>query len=317
MAEQSKFSGPWAALPVPWTDEDEFDEATFRADVGSCCEAGIPGICSGLPAGEFYAMEPDEFRQVNRAMIEECRNRGVPAMVGCTSTYTKGAMLRAEWAADLGANAIQVGLPFWMEVGEEQVIGFFRDVSRACGHITLSILESRRHRKALTLAQHQAIKEAVPNYEMVAVDAGALGHDAEGCRSLSAFVTVFADEQEWANLGPSGVRGSCSELVYWNPTLFLGMWQDLDQHEWDRLEQACGKLRTLREFMAAALSVRGLTATAYARIGGRLAGFLRTGLRNRGPYPSASLDDVEQLQGWCNVHYPELIRTDENSEVRR
>ena len=238
-------------------------------------------------------------------------------MVGCTATYTEGAMRRAEYAADLGANAIQVGLPFWMEVGEEQVVGFFRDVSRACGHITLAIFETRRHRKALTLAQHQAIKEAVPNYEMVAVEAGALGHDLEGCQSLSEFVTVFADEQEWARLGPSGVRGSCSELVYWNPSLFLGLWQDLDRGEWDRLEEACGKLRSLREFMAAALGVKGLTSTAFARIGGRLSGVLRAGLRNRGPYPSASLDDVEQLQGWCNANYPELIGSNENSEIRR
>jgi len=317
MAEQSKFSGPWAALPVPWTDEDTFDEATFRADVVSCCEAGIPGICSGMPGGEFYAMELDEFKVVNQAMIEECRNRSIPTMVGCTSTYTEGAMLRAEWAADSGANAIQVGLLFWMEVGEEQVVGFFRDVSRACGHITLSIFETKRHKKALTLAQHQAIKEAVPNYEMVAVDVGTLGYEPKGCQALSEFVTVFADEQEWAHLGRPGVRGSCSELVYWNPPVFLGLWHDLHAGGWDRVEQTCHKLRALREFMAAALVVKGLTETAFARIGGRLVRFLRTGLRNRGPYPAASMDDVEQLQGWCTAYFPELMKAHEDGEIRR
>jgi dihydrodipicolinate synthase/N-acetylneuraminate lyase len=307
MAEQSKFSGPWAALPVPWTDEDSFDEAAFRADVASCCEAGIPGICSGMPAGEFYAMELDEFKQINKTMIEECQPRAIPTMVGCTATYTEGAMLRAEWAANSGANAIQVGLPFWMEVGEEQVVGFFRDVSRACGHITLSIFETKRHKKALTLAQHQAIKEAVPNYEMVAVNEGALGHDPEGCKALSEFVTVFADEQNWARLGPCGVRGSCSELVYWNPPVFLGLGHEMHEGNWDQVEQTCEKLRALREFIAAALIVKGLTETAFARIGGRLTGFLRTGLRNRGPYPAASVEDVKQLQGWCTEYFPELM----------
>ena len=34
--------GPWAGLPVAWTDDDRFDEATYRHDVARCCEAGVP-----------------------------------------------------------------------------------------------------------------------------------------------------------------------------------------------------------------------------------------------------------------------------------
>ena len=47
------FTGPWAGLPVAWTDDDRFDEVTYRADVARCCQAGIPGVYTGGTTGEF------------------------------------------------------------------------------------------------------------------------------------------------------------------------------------------------------------------------------------------------------------------------
>ena len=34
------FIGPWAGLPVAWSDEDRLAERTYRANVARCCEAG-------------------------------------------------------------------------------------------------------------------------------------------------------------------------------------------------------------------------------------------------------------------------------------
>ena len=76
MLTRDNFIGPWAGLPVAWTDNDEFDESTYRRDVARCCEAGVPGIYTGGTSGEFYAQEWDEFKQIVRATVEECR-RGV------------------------------------------------------------------------------------------------------------------------------------------------------------------------------------------------------------------------------------------------
>ncbi len=67
---RDNFTGPWAGLPVAWTENDEFDENVYRGDVARCCGAGIPGVYSGGTTGEFYAMEFDEFQAVARATVE-------------------------------------------------------------------------------------------------------------------------------------------------------------------------------------------------------------------------------------------------------
>lgn len=306
--DRDTFVGPWAGLPVAWSEEDTFDEDTFRRDVGRCCEAGIPGIYSGGSTGEFYAMEFEEFRQVTRIMVETCHAYDRPAMVGCTSTYTGGAEMRARWAAELGADAIQVALPFWMEVAEEEVVPFFRAVSRAAGGRPLSIYETTRAKKALTLAQHQAIKEAVPNYLMVKANAGTIGTTADGCEALSSLVNVFVSEHSWAELGPRGARGCCSAMVYWNPRVVLELWSKLRDGDWDALRANAQRLHALGEFLAANFGVRGFTDTAYDRMGGRASGFLKTSLRCRAPYVSATREDVDRLRQWYEEQYPDMLR---------
>ena len=308
MLNRENFTGPWAGLPVAWTDDDVFDEETYRTDVARTCEAGVPGVYCGGTTGEFYAMEFDEFQRASVAMVEECRAHNVPSMVGCTATYTLGAMRRAEWAAQIGASAIQVALPFWMQVGEEQVVPFFREVARASGGMPFSIYETMRAKKALTLAQHRAIVEAVPTYVMVKANVGTIGAEPDGCQSLSEFVNVFVGETRWPELGPRGAVGCCSAMVYWNPRLVLELWELLQQQRWDELEQRTPKLKALHEFLAGHFAAKGFTDTAYDRMGGRAGGFLKTSLRSRGPYPSATLDDVERLRQWYAENFPEMLQ---------
>ena len=308
MLDRDNFTGPWAGLPIAWAEDDTFDEETYRADVAACCQVGIPGVYSGGTTGEFYALELDEFRAVSRATVETCHAHGRPAMVGCTSTYTTGAAMRARWAAEIGADAVQVALPYWMQVGEEQVVPFFKEVSRAADHLPLSIYETTRAKKALTLAQHQAIMDAVPNYLMVKANAGTIGCTPEGCEALAGFVNVFVGEQQWPELGPLGARGCCSALVYWNPRVVLGLWRDLEAGNWAGLQAASVWLTALGEFLEGQFSPRGFTDTAYDRMGGRASGFLRTSLRNRAPYPSPTMEDVERLRGWYEGNFPEMLR---------
>lgn len=302
------FVGPWAGLPVAWSEEGQFDADTFRRDVQACCQAGAPGVYSGGTSGEFYAMEFEEFQQISQVMVETCHQQQRPAMVGCTSTYTDGACRRADWAAQIGADAIQVALPFWMEVAEEEVVPFFRDVARAAPGTPLSIYETTRSKKALTLAQHQAIKDAVPDYMMVKANASTVGATADGCEALSCFVNVFVSENSWAELGPRGAAGCCSALIYWNPRVTLQLWDQLRRADWAGLQKQSEKLAALSQYLSAHFGVRGFTDTAYDRMGGRASGFLQTSLRNRAPYTSATLEDVDHLRRWYQENFPEMLQ---------
>lgn len=300
-------TGPWAGLPVAWTNNDEFDEATYRADISRCCAAGVPGVYTCGTSGEFYAMEFDEFQSVTRAAVEEGHAAGKPVMIGCTSTYNLGAARRAAFAAECGADAIQAALPFWMAIGNTEVVPFFKEVARASGGLPLSIYETTRAKKVLTLDQHRAIKDAVPSYVMVKANEGTVGCTPEGCRELTEFVNVFIGEHELGTLGRVGAKGCCSSVVYWNPGLILRLWQQVTQQDWDNVDTTCTKLGRMFEFLGESFGNRGLTDTGFDRLGATACGFLKCGLRSRGPYPSATEDNIEILQNWYREHFPEML----------
>jgi dihydrodipicolinate synthase/N-acetylneuraminate lyase len=301
------FTGPWAGLPVAWNDNDRFDEATYRADVARCCEAGVPGVYTAGTTGEFYAMEFDEWKAVTRATIEEGRAHGVPVMIGCTSTYNLGAARRAAYAVECGADAIQVALPFWMEIGDDQIVPFFTEVAAAAEGLPLSIYETTRAKKTLTLDQHRAIKDSVPSYLMVKANADTIGRTPEGCRALSAFVNVFVSESKFAELGRVGAKGGCSSVVYWNARVILSLWEQVERHDWANADATCLRVNKLVDFLGEEFGPRGFTDTAFDRLGAVAGGFLRCGLRSRGPYPAAAPHDVETLRRWYREHFPEML----------
>jgi len=314
--DRTTIRGPWAGLPVAWSDDDRFDERRYRRAVSHCCAAGVPGVYTGGTTGEFYAMEFDEFKEVATATVEECHNHGVPAMIGCTSTYTRGAARRAEFAATIGADAIQVALPFWMEVPASEVVAFFSEVSAASDFLPLSIYETSRAKRVLTFDEHRAIADAVPTYMMVKANYGTLGATAEGCAALSAIVNVFVGEDRWLELAPFGAAGCCSSLVYWNPRIILNQWSRIQRRQWQAAESLDVKMRNVHEFLHERFGERGFTDTTYDRLGAIACGFPGITLRNRGPYPSADAQDVEVLRRWLQEHFSEMLEQEFSDRIR-
>jgi dihydrodipicolinate synthase/N-acetylneuraminate lyase len=307
MLTRENFIGSWAGLPVAWNPNDEFDEKVYRDGVRRCCEVGVPGVYTGGTTGEFYAMEFDEFKAVSKATVEECKAGETPVMIGCTSTYTLGVQRRMDIAAKLGADAVQVALPYWMEIADDQIIPFFNEVGKALGDMALSVYETGRAKVTLTLEQHQAVKEAVPNYLMLKANAGTLGYTPEGCEALSKFVNVFVGEHTWDELGPRGAVGCCSAMIYYNPKVFLAIGEQLKNKDWDAVCQSCTKLKELLAFLVQHCDPKGFTDTAYDRLGGVSSGFLKTSLASRAPYPSATEADVKSLQQWYRDNFPEML----------
>ena len=307
MLTRKEMIGPWAGLPVAWDENLMFDEAAYRTNVARTCEAGVPGVYTAGTTGEFYALELDEWKAVTRATVEECRRNGTPAMIGVTSTYTLGAQRRAAYAAEVGADAVQVALPFWMEIDDRHVVPFFQAVASACPGLAMTVYETLRTKKALTVAQHRAVHEATGCYLAVKANANTVGRTPEGCRALSEFINVWVGENEWNNFGPHGAIGCASSLVYMNPRVLLQMFGLVQQRKWDELRPWTDMVSRLISEGLAPFTKKGFTDTAYDRLMGLASGFLAMGVWSRGPYSSATADDVRQLRAWMKANTPELL----------
>ena len=307
MISKDVLQGPWAGLPVAWNEDLSFDEEAYRTDLIRTCAAGVPGVYTAGTTGEFYAMEFDEWKIITRVTIEECRRAGTPVMIGVTSTYTLGAARRAAFAAELGADAIQVALPYWMDMDNRMILPFFKEVVEACPDIALSIYETRRTKKTLSLEQHRAVFDSTGSYLAVKSNEGTLGCSSEGCEQLSKFVNVWVGEDKFNALGPYGAIGSASALVYMNPRFILHMFDLLSKKQWNELQPLTDQVTRLIEEGLKPFAARGFTDTAFDRLMGKTSGFLTMNVRSRGTYTSPTDEDVYSLQKWVQENTPELL----------
>lgn len=307
MLTRKEMVGPWAGLPVAWDEDLGFDEEAYRADVERTCKAGVPGVYTAGTSGEFYAMEFDEWQAISRATVEVCKRCGTPVMIGVTSTYTLGAQRRAAFAAELGADAVQVALPFWMEMDDRTIVPFFKDVAGACPGLALTIYETLRAKKSLTIDQHRAVSDAVDSYLAVKSNAGTVGCTPEGCAALSEFVNVWVGEGKFSSLGPHGAMGCASALVYMNPRVLLHMFDLLTQQRWDELQPLTDLVHCLFSEGLKPFAARGFTDSGFDHLMGVASGFLKMNVRTRGTYPGATEADVIALRTWMQAHTPELL----------
>lgn len=307
MLTKKQLIGPWAGLPIAWKEDFSFDEKTYRGDVERCCSAKVPGVYTGGTTGEFYALDFDEFKAVTDATISECKNGKTPVMIGCTSTFTLGVIRRARYAQEKGADAVQVALPFWMEVPDRDVVRFFNEVSDAVPGMPMTIYETTRAKKALTLEQHKKIHEEVPAVIGVKSNANTLGNSPEGCRELSKFHNVFAGENLWEKLGPYGVIGSYSSFVYQNPRIMLMVFDLRLKEKWEELKKWMDKYDRICDEGLKHTFDAGCEDSAIDRMLGLSAGFLKTSLKCRGPYPSCTEKHLTDFRKWLGDNYPEFL----------
>jgi dihydrodipicolinate synthase/N-acetylneuraminate lyase len=227
-------------------------------------------------------------------------------MIGCTSTFTQGAVRRARYALDAGADAIQLALPFWMVLTDSEVVSFFETVAAAVPGLPLSLYETQRAKRELPLELHQQLHAAVPDLLMVKCTGSTLGTTRQGCAALSELYNVFIGEHLIHELGPYGACGSCSSLIYMNPPFVLRMFELLEAGDYEALEPLSDQVR---RFFAEALTgvlARGCLDSALDRLLGRCLGFLQTSLQCRAPYACCTPDDVAAVRSWLENNTPDL-----------
>ncbi|HQL65484.1 MAG: Trans-O-hydroxybenzylidenepyruvate hydratase-aldolase [candidate division TA06 bacterium ADurb.Bin131] len=308
MLTRENFKGIWAGIPVAWNDDETFDEKTYRQDIESCCIAKIPGIYTGGTTGEFYAQEFEDFCKITDATIEECKNAGVSVMIGCTSTYTGGAIRKALYAVEKGADAIQMALPFWLSVPDDCVVSFFYDVSKTVGKIPISIYcAGERMKKNLSVEILNDINRNVPSVFHIKGINVPEDQKEKACLDLSKNFNVFIGEHLLSKLGRCGAVGSCSSLVYLNPSILLHMQKLLFEKNWSELDLWCEKVRRIIFEGLSPLFKKRCEDSAIDRLIGISAYFLKTSLRCKRPYPYCSKDDLYDFRKWLENNFPEFL----------
>jgi dihydrodipicolinate synthase/N-acetylneuraminate lyase len=297
--------GVWCALILPWNDRDELDARRFAQEVRSYGGTGVHGVYTGGTTGEFYAQDDDTFERVARIACEQAHEAGLPVQIGASALSTRTARRRIRVALKAGADAIQMALPFWLELKDDEAMRFVREIAAEAGKTPIVLYLTGRSKRKLGPEMLGEIAREVPTF----IGTKDTGLDVAGLKAVlkaAPDIAVFGGEDFYAKL-PAGGRGGYCSITGFNAPKVAELYRLCAAGRLAEAKPLADALhRYLHEALIPMVQKEGLWDSAVDRVQ-RVAGGGVVGIRCQSPYRSATEQHVENLIAWVRAHTPELL----------
>lgn len=297
--------GVWSALIVPWTDRDELDAKRFAQEVRSYGGTGVHGVYTGGTTGEFYAQDDDTYAKITEIACEEAHAVGLPVQIGATALSTRTAARRIRVALRAGADAIQIALPLWLELKDDEVKRFVREIAAEAGKTPLILYLTSRSKRKIEPALFGEIAAENPTF----IGTKDTGCDVAKLKQLlkqAPDIAIFGGEDFYEKI-PAGGRGGYCSITGFNAPKVVELYNLCAAGRLDEAKPLADvQRRYLKEALVPLIEVHGLWDSAVDRIQ-RVAGGGDVGLRCQSPYRSGTAQHVSEVIAWCRRNAPEFL----------
>ena len=129
---RNRLVGPCVPVVTFYRPDLELDLARLRTHIRFLIEGGIREGSGFLlvagAGGDFPLLSLEERKQVVAAAMEEAAGR-VPVVVGAQDSNPRVTLELAAYAAELGADAVQISPPYYFTPSDEDILRVFRTYS--------------------------------------------------------------------------------------------------------------------------------------------------------------------------------------------
>ena len=161
MLTRETYRGIFAYPPTPFTNELALDEDALRSNLRKLVRVGVDGIVLAGTSGEFYTLEPEEYRTIARILREESKG-GAQAMMGAIGLCTADTIRQARIATAEGIDGVLVVQPYYLQLTTGELLKFWSDLCHACPDIGIVINHYDWIRQTYSLETYRALSH-LPN----------------------------------------------------------------------------------------------------------------------------------------------------------
>ncbi len=238
---------------TPFTKDDEVDVEGLRENTRYLVEVSKGGRLALVPCGsngEFYAMSEDEIKKVIKVVVEEAGGKA-PVIAGTGAAGTKIAVELSRYAQDVGADGVQVVLPYYHVPDEEGMYLHYKRIAEALDigvmvynnpSVSKAYVRPSLMRKLAEIPNIVGVKENTPFIDMFYQQVKAVGHK----------IPIVQGRGEWWYVAtlPYGARGFVSGLANVMPEFSLELLKAGNDGDWKKAHELIKKLEPLEEFTA-------------------------------------------------------------------
>lgn len=285
--------GNWATLLLPINEDESINYELFEKEIDALIAAGVNGIYSNGTAGEFFTLTQQEFEITTGIFAAKCMASGVPFQIG--ASYFSGQIMleRISFAKRFHPKAIQVVLPEWFPVTNEEAIRYLKEAAKAAGDIPLVLYNPPHAKRNLKPGDFLQILDQVPQIKSIKV---ADGNDEwyESMKEVLERAAVFVPGHHLATGVARGAKGAYSNVAELSPQR-AQKWYDLMLTD---MEKALEVERDLQKFMGMYIDPLitkdkhpNFAVDKYMAV---LGGWCKITSKIRFPYTSVPTDHLEE-----------------------
>jgi len=298
--------GVWCALIVPWSERDQVDLRRLAQEVRGYGGTGVSGVYTGGTTGEFYAQDDATFEKITRVVVKEAHALGLPVQIGATALSTRTTIQRIRVAKRAGADALQLALPFWLELKDDEVERYVDEVTAAAGKTPVILYLTGRSKRKIGPEFLGKLAKEFPTF-IGTKDTGSSPDEVKAMLKLAPDLAIFGGEDFYQRL-PAGGRGGYCSITGFNAPKVVELYNLCAAGRLDEAKPLADAMhRYLHEALVNPLvKEAGLWDSAIDRIQ-RVAGGGVVGLRCQSPYRSGTDKHVKAVISWVRQHTPELL----------
>lgn len=180
--------GVLALLPTSFDASGALDLASVRRHVTLLESAGMHGVVVASSAGESYALDDAEFRDLAAAARESCKS--MLCVVNCSYQNTRNTIERVRYAESIGADCALVYPYHYVEArfDADAYYRYFELISAATHAIGIMLFNDARETKKLTISV-SLYERLLGDFDRVAASVEDILNVSEGGLVEIAYIT--------------------------------------------------------------------------------------------------------------------------------
>ena len=296
--------GVWVAMPTPWQANGEVDAGIVREMVARYAAAGLDGAYTTGTDGEVHVMEVNELAQLVPPFAEAAAAAGLPVQVGCGWSHTNGVVERARIALEHGIGIVQVTLPSWIPLNDDEIVRFYGALGEALPELLLihyNIMRSGRMMNGRDFQRAHAVAPGLAGSKHTGGNISLLSEIVDATPDMAHFM-VDSDIVTGALFGSPGYYSFIANV---SPSFALSMMAACDRGDWAAAAQhAKYNQRFFRAWLPMCSDIN--SSSALGKIATAAGIFPEMPLFIKEPYTSGTERHVRELRALIERDFPEL-----------
>jgi dihydrodipicolinate synthase/N-acetylneuraminate lyase len=297
--------GVWGTVLLPIATDDSIDWRSLQRQVDHLVNSDLNGVYTHGTAGEFHTLSESEYDRVNDLLARACAGTGMRFQIGATHPSAQTTAQRVARARVLSPAAIQVILPDWVPLNDDEVVRFIERVVECADPVPVVLYNPPHAKTAVTPEMLGRLLARAPGLIGVKV---ADGDDAwyARMRAYADRCALFVPGHRLASGIARGAHGSYSNVAALSPN-GAAAWYRLMQHDMPAAADVEHRLATFFDRQVVPLQAQGFANPALDKFLACVGGWCQLGTRTRWPTQSVPESRVRPAREQARVLLPELI----------